>query len=117
NSALETIATDFAGPDDPAALAGPYMTWADTASGVLKRRNAAGSAWISIAPLLEETPSVALARWYGKAIGEPFFLWDHISGVAVPPTSVAGLRFVKLTASDAYNAGVLTGESVSGSAP
>lgn len=46
NKALSTIATDFAGPDDPAALAGPYMTWADTGNMLLKRRNEAGTAWV-----------------------------------------------------------------------
>ncbi len=47
NSALATIASDFSGPSDPAALAGPFMTWADTATGMLRRRNAAGTAWIA----------------------------------------------------------------------
>lgn len=46
NKALDTIATDFAGASDPAALAGPYMTWADTGNMLLKRRNAAGTAWV-----------------------------------------------------------------------
>lgn len=47
NKALATIATDFAGPDDPAALAGPYMTWADTANGLLKRRSESNTAWVT----------------------------------------------------------------------
>lgn len=51
NKAFQTVASDFAGSADPAALAGPYMTWADTASGMQKRRNAAGTAWITIGPL------------------------------------------------------------------
>lgn len=45
NDANLTIATNFAGSDDPAADADAYMTWADTATGFLKRRNAANSAW------------------------------------------------------------------------
>lgn len=45
NDANLTIATNFAGSDDPAANADAYMTWADTATGFLKRRNAANSAW------------------------------------------------------------------------
>lgn len=52
NKALQTVATDFAGPGDPAALAGPYMTWADTGNMLLKRRNAAGTAWVVVGPLL-----------------------------------------------------------------
>lgn len=46
NAALQTVASDFAGPADPAALAGPYMTWADTTNMQLKRRNSANSAWV-----------------------------------------------------------------------
>lgn len=46
NEANQALATDFAGPDDPAALAGPFMTWADTGNMLLKRRNAANSAWV-----------------------------------------------------------------------
>lgn len=53
NAAIATVATDFAGPSDPAALAGPYMTWADTGTGTLWRRNAAGSAWVDIGRVLE----------------------------------------------------------------
>ncbi|MCG7328069.1 hypothetical protein [Achromobacter sp. ACRQX] len=53
NGALATIATDFAGSVDPASLAGAYMTWADTGTGTLWRRNAAGSAWVEIGRVLE----------------------------------------------------------------
>lgn len=55
--------------------------------------------------------------WLSKAIGEPFFLRDDLTGVPTPPTNSADYRYIKLTASDAYNTGVLTSESVSGSAP
>lgn len=48
NDANLTIASDFAGSVDPAAYADAYMTWADTGTGFLKRRNAANSAWVSI---------------------------------------------------------------------
>jgi len=49
NDANLTIATDFAGSVDPAADADAYMTWADTGTGFLKKRNAANSAWVIIA--------------------------------------------------------------------
>lgn len=49
NDANLTIATDFAGSSDPAANANAYMTWADTGTGYLKRRNSANSAWIIVA--------------------------------------------------------------------
>lgn len=58
NGALATIATDFAGDDDPAAIAGAYMNWADTANGLLKRRNAANTAWIVIGSLFERGATV-----------------------------------------------------------
>lgn len=51
NSALAALGTNFAGDTDPAAYAAAYMTWADTANAVLKRRNAANSAWITLGPL------------------------------------------------------------------
>lgn len=53
NAAIATVATDFAGSSDPAALASPYMSWADTGTGTLWRRNAAGSAWVDIGRVLE----------------------------------------------------------------
>lgn len=45
NKALQTLGTDFAGPDDPADKAWPYATWADTANGVLRRRSADNTVW------------------------------------------------------------------------
>lgn len=51
NGALATIATDFAGSADPAAFAGPYTTWADTANNLLKRRNPTNSGWVDLGPL------------------------------------------------------------------
>ena len=54
NGALATIASDFAGGTDPAAFAGPNMTWADTNNNLLKRRNAAGTEWVTISPLFDE---------------------------------------------------------------
>lgn len=117
NSALATIATDFAGDTDPAALAPPYATWADTANGLLKRRNAAGSAWVTLCKLWEYTPSTSDIAYYAQPIGKPYPLWDHLAGVTAPPTNNPGFRYIRLTASDSYNAGVLTGETVTGSAP
>lgn len=54
NAALATLGTDFSGDDDPAAYAQPFMKWADTQNGRLMIRNAAGSAWVDLGPLLEE---------------------------------------------------------------
>tara|TARA_R110000868_G_scaffold31576_1_gene115597 strand:- start:329 stop:1162 length:834 start_codon:yes stop_codon:yes gene_type:complete len=55
NSANLTIATDFAGSTDPAADSDAYMTWADTSTGFLKRRNAANNAWSTIARIYPAT--------------------------------------------------------------
>lgn len=55
--------------------------------------------------------------WYAKPIGEIFYLRDDLAGCPIPPTDKPGFRYIKLTASDTYNNGVLTSESVSGSAP
>src|SRR5690606_5652696 len=55
--------------------------------------------------------------WLSFPIGMPFPLFTHLVGVDEPPTDNPGFRYIKLTASDAYNAGVLTDESVAGSAP
>jgi|GEM_PF-2173240 hypothetical protein len=119
NKALQTIATHFSGSNDPASIAWPYSIWADTGNGRLKMRNAAGTAWIDLCPL--ETPLMTRSdsdlQWLSKPIGEPFPLWTHIPGVQEPPTGSSEYRFIKLTASDSYNDGVLTDESVTGSAP
>lgn len=61
--------------------------------------------------------AVSATRWKSRAIGEPFGIWDHLPGTEIPPTATDGPRFVKLTAGDAYNSGLLSGESVFGSAP
>lgn len=56
-------------------------------------------------------------EWWGtQPIGVPIPLLDNLVGVAAPPTD-KGYRYIKLTASDGYNSGVLTGQSVTGSAP
>ncbi len=54
NTALATLGTDFAGDEDPAAYAQPFMKWANTQNGRLMIRNAAGSAWVDLGPLVEE---------------------------------------------------------------
>jgi hypothetical protein len=58
NKANQSIATDFAGTTDPAAVTGPYMTWADTANNLIKRRNAANNAWVVEGTLFLPTPGI-----------------------------------------------------------
>lgn len=54
NSALQTLGADFSGSDDPAALAWPYARWADSGPGRWRIRNAAGTAWVDVGPLVAE---------------------------------------------------------------
>lgn len=54
--------------------------------------------------------------WEYQPIGVPIPLLDNMIGVLEPPTN-KDYRYIKLTASDAYNDGVLTSESITGSAP
>lgn len=58
--------------------------------------------------------------WAMQPIGVPVPLMDNLSGVAAPPKD-KDYRYVLLTAGESgsgdYNDGILTGESVSGSAP
>lgn len=67
--------------------------------------------------LLNPLPTVPLVDpWLMQPIGVPIPVYDQMAGVSAPPTTAA-YRYIKLTAADAYNAGVLTSESVTGSAP
>ena len=154
NKALETIATDFAGSTDPAAMAWAYSTWADTGTGTLKRRNTANSAWViegrlfrshlpmyaqadvpalDIGPiyiigqgpaewvtsqykvLVPDFPSIADLQLLGTPIG------GYITPYTAPPTNDPRFRYVLCTAGEdgpgGYNEGILTGETVTGSAP
>lgn len=57
------------------------------------------------------------AKWFGVGIGHVIAVQAHRTGADIPPTDNPEFRFVKLTAGDAYNAGALGDEVVSGSAP
>lgn len=91
------------------------------------RLNAAGEALEYRTPaqvLLDTGVNMAAGeindRFALKAIGEPFAIWDHITGCPVPINSGAQ-KFIRLTAgltgSGGYNEGLLGSESVSGSSP
>lgn len=68
-----------------------------------------GTDWLVLDPLPADP-------WAMQPIGVPIPVFDHLAGVPIPSTT-AGYRYIKLTAVDAYNTGVLTSESVTGSAP
>lgn len=54
--------------------------------------------------------------WALQPLGVPIGMFFDTAG-AIPPTNNPAYRYVKLTAGDAYNDGVLTSESVTGVAP
>lgn len=54
--------------------------------------------------------------WAMKIIGEPFPLMDFIWGAWQPPKD-QWYKYIKLTANDAYNSGLLVGETIVGSDP
>lgn len=56
-------------------------------------------------------------QWLYRPIGESFALRDDLDGVLPPPTDDPRFRYVRLTASDPYNDGVLAGEEIEGAAP
>lgn len=94
NAALMTTATDFAGGADPAALAGPYMTWADIGTGLLKRRNPANTAWIVIGSIFNNQDS-------GRLLNVRVF----VSGGVYTPTSGTNTVVVELLGGGGAGAG------------
>lgn len=70
NNAFQSVVTDFAGATDPSAMAPsnafPYCTWLDTANGLLKRRNAANTAWISVGTV-DSSGNVILFGVHGQS--------------------------------------------------
>lgn len=54
--------------------------------------------------------------WALQPIGVPIPIYFD-GATQVPPIPSSGYRYIKLTAADSYNSGVLTGEAVSGSSP
>lgn len=77
NKALQTLGTDFSGATDPAAMAWPYSTWADTGTGTFKRRNAANSAWVIEGRLLRaHLPMFAQADVPTQDIGPIYIIGE-----------------------------------------
>ncbi|WFS20635.1 hypothetical protein P9K38_09965 [Pseudomonas sp. 905_Psudmo1] len=100
------------------------MRWLSDLRGTLRTSFGIGRATVSTASLTAARTvtlpdrSIAIGDvWEFMPVGMPFPIQTHITGVPVPPTDNPNYRYIKLTASDSYNTGVLTSESVSGSAP
>lgn len=58
----------------------------------------------------------AIDPWALVPIGVPVPIFYHLADFSTPPTNKS-YRYISLTANDSYNAGVLTGEVISGSFP
>lgn len=67
--------------------------------------------------LLNPLPGASNDTWIYQPIGVPIPVFDHMAGVSVPSTSSPYYRYIKLTAADSFNTGVLVSESVTGSVP
>lgn len=94
NAIIETLGTDFAGPDDPAAIAWAYATWADTGNLLLKRRNAANSAWVAESRLLDLSARqvgdpAQRFRVAASAAADEAVAQSQVFGLAQSNTSVA----------------------------
>lgn len=101
-----------------AVAAAQVAAGASQASAVASGLSAAAAAASAAAALLSEQAAATYASdpWALQPIGVPIPLLTHLVGVSEPPTNKS-YRYIKLTAADAYNAGALTSENVTGSAP
>lgn len=106
------VASDFSGDVDPATLAGayvaPYMRWADTGTGWLKRRNAANNAWMVEQRLLRRTVQPFSADELPSADDGPIYVngqgmaeFDAAAGKyrVVSPVPVGGVAWWPLRSS------------------
>lgn len=119
NKALQTIATDFAGADDPASTAWPYATWADTANNLRKRRNAAGTTWIVEGVLLKghvptllsgDIPATDIGAIYVVGVG--MMTWDgaqYSSDQATGIVRTGGFKNALINGNFAVNQRVVSG--------
>lgn len=66
NAALQALASSNSGAAEPATMYA-YQLWADTTTGLLKIRNAANNAWVTIGPLTGIISDAAYSSdWDGK---------------------------------------------------
>lgn len=88
NNALSAIATVNSGATSPATTYA-YQLWADTTTGLLKQRNAANSAWITLFPLATTVDPAGTIKLYAGATSPTGYLF--CDGAAVSRTTYADL--------------------------
>lgn len=109
---MRAASSDHFGATAPTET-GPGMTWADSGTNTLWRRNAADNGWDYEHRILDDATTDL--QWLGTPIG------SYITPYTPPPKDNPRFRYILCTAgetgSGGYNEGILTSESVSGSAP
>lgn len=112
NAAMRPASSDHFGPNPPVTT-WPGMTWADSGTNTLWRRNAADNGWDYEHRILDDATTDL--QWLGTPVG------GYITPLTPPPTNDPRFRYVLCTAGEdgagAYNEGILTGETVTGTAP
>lgn len=105
------LSSDFYDATPTITYAG--MRWADSGTNTLWRRNATNDAWLYEHRILADATTDL--QWLGTPIG------GYITPLNAPPTNNPRYRYMLCTAGQTgaggYNNGILTGETVTGTAP
>jgi hypothetical protein len=116
-----TVPTAAAG--DASALIASTAFIANALTAIDGGSPAGLNTFVEIAAALNNDPAFAVTimailndPWATMPLGVPIPIYDTLTPSQVPPINKS-YRYIKLTAADAYNSGVLGSESVSGSAP
>lgn len=114
NAVIAALTTKSSGPTEPATTYA-YQWWADTASGILKQRNAANNAWIDILNLATGLPFPAASQAEIEAGTEtalrsmsPLRIKQAIQALATGSSQIQ-----KISASVASNALTISASSLS----
>lgn len=100
NNALAAVATVNSGATAPSTTYA-YQLWADTTTGMLKQRNAANNAWVTLFPLATTVdPSGTIKLYAGTTAPSGYLFCD---GTAVSRTTYADLFVAIGTAFGAGN--------------
>lgn len=92
-NAIKSLRSNFSGTAAPSSTVA-YMFWADTTNNVLKMRNAANSAWVTIAPLVDSLAKQSVHVGFGdiNATTTKYLLVQPFKG------NVTRVQFVSNTA-------------------